>query len=395
MTDWLKTCARRAIGPLGFGLAAVLSHTPAMAQATGAHPVLQAEQNDVATLPPIGPHWFIPSATDYTYQIFDMDKGRMLGTLPASMLANIAISPDHKVIYVADTMYSRVDHGTRQDLLQVYDAKTLALTKEIELPPRALAVYKKQDLDVSSDGRWAYIFDMSPATAVTLVDLSKGAVARTVDIPGCALIFPWKSGGFSSLCGDGSLTNVGVNDGSQPTITHTKPFFDANNDPVFEQGLVDHKSGKALFISYTGKVYNVTLGQNPTIDATWSLQKAAGLPQAGTGVQELAWRPGGQQPFAWNTATGHLFVLMHSGNHWTHKTAGTELWEFDPAQQVLLRRIDLPSPAKGVAVSPDKASLVYVTGDHDGPITVIDAATGQVSRTVEARVGGMSIVPDM
>ncbi len=357
-------------------------------------PVLQAEVSDTATLPPIGPHWFIPSASEETYQIYDIDKGKVLGTIPATMLANIVIAPDKKNFYVAETIWSRSDHGTRQDLLQVYDAKTLSLTKEIELPPRALAVFAAQDFAVSSDNKWGFIFNMSPATSVSLVDLKAGKVAQTVDIPGCALVYPWKTGGFSSLCGNGSLTNVAF-DGGSPTVTHTKPFFDSNNDPVFEQAIVDQKTGQAIFISYTGKVYTTVLGPDPKISAPWSLQEAAGLPAVGTGVQELAWRPGGQQPFAWNAAKGELFVLMHPGNHWSHKTEGSQVWVFNVAEKKLLRRIDLPQPASGIAASPDNDALLYATGHRDGPITVINSSTGDVIKTIPARVGAMSIAPGL
>ncbi|MBB2174964.1 amine dehydrogenase large subunit [Gluconacetobacter johannae] len=368
-----------------------------MVSAATAHadtPVLQAEQNDVATLPPVAPHWFLPATAHTAYTIYDGDAGRILGTVPASSLGNIVLSPDRKVFYVADTIWSRGDHGTRQDLLQEYDARTLKLLREIELPPRALAVYKKQDFDVSPDGRWGYVFDMSPATAVTVVDLAHASVARTVDIPGCALVFPWKAGGFSSLCGDGSLTNVGYAGGAEAKVTHTKPFFDANNDPIFEQGLVDRATGRALFVSYSGKVYATTLGQDPVIGAPWSIQQAAGQPVAGTGVQDLAWRPGGAQPFAWNRASGHLFVLMHVGTYWTHKAAGTEVWELDPVAHALVRRIDLPEPARGIAVSPDAAPLLYSTAEN-GKIATIDVRSGAVRRTIEAQAGPMFLVPDM
>ncbi|CAP54214.1 amine dehydrogenase large subunit [Gluconacetobacter diazotrophicus] len=356
-------------------------------------PVLEAEQSDVATLPPFAPHWVLPPTARTAYTLYDADAGRILGTIPAGIVGNIALSPDRRSVYVADTIWSRVDHGTRQDLLQEYDARTLSLRREITLPPRALAVYQSRDFALSADGRWAYSFNMSPATSVTVVDLAHAAVARTVDIPGCALVYPWKSGGFSSLCGDGSLTNVGY-DGGKPTVTHTTPFFDANTDPIFEGAPVDRATGHALFVSYTGKVYDAALGQAPVIAAPWSIQQAAGQPAAGTGVQELAWRPGGSQPFAWNRATGHLFVLMHTGTYWTHKNPGTEVWELDPARHALVRRIDLPAPARGIAVSADAAPLLYAAA-QDGTMAVIDVRTGTLRRSIEAQAGPMLLAPDL
>ncbi|KON64675.1 methylamine dehydrogenase heavy chain precursor [Komagataeibacter europaeus] len=355
-------------------------------------PVLQPEQSDVASLPPMGDHSVLVATGEQSFTLYDGDKGRILGTLPAEMVDNIAIAPDRKDIYVAVTMWSRGDHGTREDFLRDYDAHTLDLTHEIELPPRGLAVFKQQNLELSQDGHWAFVFDMSPATGVTVVDLHEHKAARTVDIPGCALIFPWAHDGFSTICGDGSLTNVALA-GNNVNVTHSKPFFDANRDPVFEQSQVDRKTGKALFISYTGQVYPVTLGATPVMGKTWSLQAAAGQSAAGTGQQEQAWRPGGDQPFAWHEADNRLYVLMHVGGYWTHKQEGTEVWVYDVTTQHLLQRIDLPSPAKGITVSPDTANPQIYAMLASKKMAILSATTGQAEKTVEAKASGISIVP--
>jgi len=365
-----------------------------VSMAHAAQPALQAEQSDVATLPAMKPHWFLPHTGEDAFTLYDGDSAKILGTIPADFTSNLAVSHDGKTFYVATTMYERRDHGPREDFLQAYDAQTLKLAKEITLPPRALSVFKAQNMGLSPDGKWAYIFDMSPATGVTLVDLKGSKVARTVDTPGCALIFPWKSGGFSSLCGNGSLTNVAVDDGGVAKVSHTDKFFDAENDPVFEQSPIDRNEGVAFFVTYSGKVVRTELGATPKMDKVWTLSEAAGQPPAGMGVQDIAWRAGGRMPFAYQHASKRLYALMHMGTYWTHKADGNQVWVFDTTTQKLIQRIDLPEQALGIAVSQDAHPQLYVMAEK-GKGYVYDMATAKVVHVIDANIGSVAVTPDL
>jgi methylamine dehydrogenase heavy chain len=214
-------------------------------------------------------------------------------------------------------------------------------------------------------------------------------------------VFPWGEEGFSSLCGDGSLATVTIPASGPAKVTHTKPFFDANKDPIFEDSFVDRSTGTAIFLSYTGLVYQAKLGSDTTVDEPWSIQKAAGFPVAGTGVQELAWRPGGSQLAAYHKASGKLFVLMHPGNYWTHKQGGTEIWVLDTKTHALVSRFPLrPVPTSGlgddavpfyanIGVSQDPKPLLYLL-NADGNDVVLDATTGEQLRKIEF-AGGTSV----
>ena len=70
---------------------------------------------------------------------------------------------------------------------------------------------------------------------------------------------------------------------------------------------------------------------------------------------------------------------MHTGNYWTHKAHGTEVWVLDTARQTLVRRIKLETPAKSIAVSQDASPLLYAMGEGDD-FAVIDATTGETLR---------------
>jgi methylamine dehydrogenase heavy chain len=369
---------------------------------------VEPEQSDVATLKPNGPHRFFTGGfRDPSFGIFDADTGKLEGSIPAGYVPNLAIAPDNSQFLVSETYWTHGARGQRQDLVSIWDAKTLKLVKEITLPGRALVGGKIQDFQLSADGSKAYVYIMRPASSVVWLDLKKQVVGGTVEVPGCALIFPWGASAFASLCGDGSLAMVKLGAAGQATVTHSKPFFDANNDPIYENSFIDRNTGKALFISYTGLVYPAKLDTEAAIEKPWSIQQAAGFAPAGTGVQELAWRPGGGQPAAYHKASGRLFVLMHMGTYWTHKQGGTEVWVLDTNTKKLLKRIPLqPIPTSGLAnerpplygtigVSQDaEKPLIYLVNDEGGGDVVMDAGTGEILRKVEFAGGESVLVTD-
>jgi methylamine dehydrogenase heavy chain len=374
------------------------------APAFGAGPV-EPDQSDVATLKPNGPHRFFTSGfREQSFVIFDADSGKMEGSIPAGYVPNLAIAADNSQFLVSETYWTHGARGRREDQVSIWDAKTLKLVKEITLPGRALVGGKIQDFQLSADGSKAYVYIMRPASSVVWLDLKKQAVGGTVEVPGCALIFPWGDSGFASVCGDGSLALVSLGASGKAEATHTKPFFDANNDPIYDNSFVDRNTGKALFLSYTGLVYPAKLGPDAVIDKPWSIQQAAGFAPAGTGVQELAWRPGGSQPAAYHKSSGRLFVLMHMGTYWTHKQGGTEVWVLDTNTKTLLKRIPLqPLPTSGLAgehppyyaaigVSQDSEKpLIYLVSDEGGGDVVMDAGTGEILRKIES-AGGESVM---
>ena len=385
-------------------LAASLGFSPWVASIGLAAPPLEPEVSDVATLKLDAPHRFFTSGWDSpSLVIYDGDSGKIEGSIPSGYISNLAIAPDNSRFYVSETYWTHGNRGDRHDLVSIYDAKTLTLLKEISLPGRAL-VNKVQNFDLNASGSRAYVYVMSPASSVVWVDLKQQSVGGTVEIPGCALVFPWGEQGFASLCGDGSLALVSIPASGPAKVTHTKPFFDANKDPIFENSFVDRATGKALFISYTGLVYQTTLGPDAVVEKPWSIQQAAGLAPAGTGVQELAWRPGGRQLAAYHKASGKLFVLMHPGNYWTHKQGGTEVWVLDTHTHALLSRFplrDVPNSGLGdekvpyyanVGVSQDDKPLLYLL-NPDGNDVVLNALTGEQQRKIEFAGGHTVWVP--
>ncbi len=372
--------------PLAAGLLWLCGAGPA----DGPGPIPQAEQIDVMTLPPAGPHRVLVTdavdshAKDGRVYVVDADHARMLGMIPAAFNANIVADPAGQRFYVGETIWTRGNRGTRQDLVSVYDSRTLNLTDEISLPGRALITTKKQDMDISADGRWVYVFNFTPSDSVLLVDTRTRKVAGSVDVPGCALAFAWGNSGFSSICADGSLANVDISDPAKPVVTHTPAFFVPDQDAVFEQSPTDRGSGRTFFISYTGMVYPARLGPHSTVEPPWSIQQAAGLPPAPDARSpfRIAWRPGGWQLAALHRSDRHLFVLMHLGTFWTHKQDGTEIWELDTDRHRLVRRLALSEPSSLVGITQDASPLLFEASDGGG-FLVLDPVSGKALRRID------------
>lgn len=346
-------------------------------------PVLSAETSDTAVLAIGKPHRFYTMGYEGSAVAFDGDTGRIEAHVPMAMNATLDFSPDASRIYVGETMWTRGNRGDRLDLLSIYDAATLKLLKEIPVPPRAPVNMKYNNASLSPSGKRIYFYNLHPATSITWIDLQQEKVGGTVEVPGCAMAIAWGETGVASICGDGSLAMITVPESGEPRITRTPRFFDAAVDPVYDNSLHDTATGRAVLLSYTGRVHEVLLGAKPVIEKPWSVQETAGYAAAGTGTDELAWRPGGRQPIAWHKASDRLFVLMHTGPYWSHNDPASEIWVLDRKRRALLHRWRAPMKSKSLTVSQDAQPQLYMVS-MEAPATVMDANSGEVLRTIEA-----------
>jgi methylamine dehydrogenase heavy chain len=377
---------------LAAGVLSWMSLLPAGAQTTP--PALPAETSDVATLTPAGPHrvFVMGPPTVGGANVIDADDSglNVLGLVPVN-LGFLLVNSDASEIYVAETYYSHGNRGTRDDLIAVYDGRTLNLTREIPLPGRLMVVPKAHVFELSADGRKAYVYDMVPSSRVHIVDLARGTVDKSVDLPGCALAIPYADHYFGTICGDGTVGAVNAEGVGESAVAYSKPFFDPNKDPLFESSLIDRASGSAWLLSFSGKIFPAKFGATVQVGKPWSINEAAGLPPAGLGVQELAWRPGGSAlVMVLHAPTRRLYVLMHTGTFWTHKQSGTEVWVLDADRHTLLKRINLEEPARSISVSQDASPLLYASG-ADGDFAVIDANTGAPLRKRKLPSGLVSV----
>jgi len=356
--------------------------------------------------------------------LFDADSGAMLGSVyagqdlsPVLPLTNSA----RREVYVASTYYSRRDHGERTDALVVYDASTLAPVAEIVLPPKKAANGNGVALGtLLDDGRFAVVFNQTPAASVSVVDVVERRFVGEIAAAGCALVYPAGPRRFGMLCGDGSALAITLDaGGAEASRAASAKFFDAANDPVTEKGVrLAPGSGRWLFASFSGMAHEVDFAASgaPAAKPAWPLFTDA----------ELAddWRIGGHQHLAFHAPTGQLYSLVHQGGEDTHKQAGTELWVYDVAKRARQRTIELPNltasalrgllglsaggaldwlmqtlvpnaGADSVIVTPDGEPLLLLANQEAPVIAVLDAKTGELLREIAEPgfVIGMLVTP--
>lgn len=374
----------RLAGLLFAGVVAGSLAGPAQAETV----VPEAEEATVNTMEPPKTGWFFVRGGwgSAGSSIFDSATGKMVGMVATGRDSDMAIDPAGKAYYVAETIWTKGNRGTRQDLVAVYDARTLKLLTEIPTPGRLIIGGLKTNFVVTDDGKTAYDYNFDPASSVNVIDLVKRKFVRAIELPGCANIIPNPGVGFSSLCADGTLATVAVKGGTQD-ITRTEPFFDAAADPIFANFTYDRKKKQAVFLSYTGLIRVAAIGAKPTVSEPFSIQQAAGLRAADTAPLDIAWFPGGSQVMALHRPSSTLYVLMHKGEFWTHKEGAEEIWAVDLATKKVTRRIPLKDPVNNIEITQDDAAMIMVT-DRMNTGRVIEAKTGEIKHTIENAGGG-------
>ncbi len=341
----------RVTGSAAIALLLLASVLPARAQ-------LPADQMKTLSLPEPAPNWVFVLDGQYPVMmisklhIIDGDSRKLLGQVFGGYASNFELSPDHRELYMIDTYYTRATRGTRTDVVSIFDAKTLNWLGEVEIPPKRLLIVPKDNTTaLTPDGRFLFVANMTPATSVSVVDLKARKFVGEIDTPGCAQVLVAGDRSFASMCADGSLMTVVVDDsGKLKSRKQGKPFFDPSKDPVFDQPVV--VGGKAYFVSYHGAIHVVDLsGDEAKGEAEWSMLTPAD--------QKEKWRPGGWQVIAAGAGAKELYVMMHQGGEWTHKQFGTEVWVLDAQKRARIARVKLKSDAYSINVSQGPKPLLY------------------------------------
>lgn len=304
----------------------------------------------------------------------------------AAQFGNLLVSPETGRIYTAETFYSRLTRGTRTDAITTWDMTTLKPTGEIVLPggKRQQSVIYPNLFQFTNGQKWALVANFTPAQSVSVVALDTGKILNDIDLPGCSQIYPTGQRGFSSLCADGTMFSVSLDEaGKVATSTTLKGVQDIDNQALFSMPATIGMT--TWFIGQRGLVQGFDLSGPVAklIPGAFSVGTADGAAPE--------WRPSGWQVINADAA-GHLYVLMNpNGKEGSHKDGGTEVWVFDPMAKTRLARIALHGQSVAIAVTrEDRPHLVAARGD--GVIDIYDAGTGAFAHTLGASVAYNPIV---
>jgi len=227
--------------------------------------------------------------------------------------------------------------GERTDVVTVYDSSTLQPVAEIGIPPKRGEWFPGNAANaLSDDGRFMAVFNLTPATSISIVDVKARAFTAEIGTPGCSLVYAAGPRRFLMLCANGGALSVTIDDaGHEAKLERLDPFFDAQADPLTEKAV--RRGNEWVFVSFEGVVHPVDVGGDALrVGDTWSLVDEAD--------RSANWRIGGAQHLAVHAASGRLYALMHQGGRDTHKDAGTEVWVYDLASHRRLQRIRVLNP---------------------------------------------------
>lgn len=310
----------------------------------------------------------ISHVVDGRLYVIDGDALKLEGMVATGFAGLPTLSPDRSELYVATTYYPRLSRGERTDVVDVYDAASLAWKTEIGIPPKhAQALPYKGVIRPSADGRLLFVQNATPASSVTVVDVKARRFLAEIPTPGCWIILPSASvaARFSTLCGDGTLLTITLDDEGKPTSQkRSDPFFDPDTDPLFVQA--ENAGDRYYFVSFKGIVHTANLGgEQATFLPPWPLVKGADT--------RGGWRPGGYQPLALHEPSGRIFVAMHAqGKEGSHKDPAKEIWAFDVATQRRVARAP-GNNAVAIAVGRDAQPRLYAIDGLKMALVVYDA----------------------
>jgi methylamine dehydrogenase heavy chain len=265
--------------------------------------------------------------------------------------------------------------GERTDVITIWDKATLKPKGEIVLPggKRGQFVTLRNSFQLTNGEKWALLFNFTPASSVSVIDIDARKILNEIDLPGCSLVYPTGPRGFTSLCADGTMTSIELDTAGKVAASSTsKPINDIDHDPMFMTPAMVGKT--AWFATFKGNIHGLDLANAKARDLG-----VFEMPKEKTAEGE--WRPGGWQVISADAA-GRLYVLMNpAGKEGSHKDGGSEVWVVDPARKQRVARIPLQNPAVSVEVTAQSAPLL-VASRSDGSLDVYDATSGAFQRTL-------------
>ncbi len=318
------------------------------------------------------------------------------GAVSAAQFGYFAAAKSRNELYTVETFYSRGSRGARTDVLTIWDKTSLDPVAEVLLPggKRAQTLTERGAFQLSHDDRFAYVFNFTPASSVTVVDLVSRRIVGDVDIPGCTHAFALKAGGFASLCGNGGIVSTKLDaNGKLAGQTMSEPFTDIDNDPMFTRPTIIN--GVAYFPTYSGKIQPIDFnGDEAIVGEAWPITAPPAassgkkswrdrIPGLGKKSGGGSWLPSGWQLTA-SDDSGRLYVLMReTGTIDDHDAGGNEVWVIDTKSRSVVDRVTLRGDSQLIEITAG-ADPYLVVVNLDMSLDVFKANSGEFVR----RIGG-------
>ena len=341
------------------------------------------EEAIVETLGQPTDDWFINRSGEGAY-LFDSASGHMLGLLSLTAYTPaIAVNRSRGEVYAAESYWSRLYRGKREEVLTVYDITTLSPVAEIDIPDKMAEVTGDINIGLMGNGKHVVVYNLTPAQSVSVVDVESRLFTAEISTPGCGMIMPVNDASFLMVCGDGTVQLIQLaDDGTESKRVRSTRFFSVEDDAVFDRTARTRDGW--LLVSHAGLAYDVSVdGEKISISKPWSMVSDA--------ERKELWRPGGTGLLAVHRSSNLAFVLMHQGKVDTHHQPGSELWIFDTEKHKRVMRWVLDEPWSDILVLQGERPRLIAHTD-DGELQVYDALQQRFERTIAEPGPGVSLL---
>lgn len=341
------------------------------------------EESTVETLGQPNNDWFINISSGGGY-LFDSADGNMLGLLSlSSFTPAIAVNRSRGEVYAAESYFSRVYRGTREDVLTVYDISTMSPVAEIDIPDKFLEVTGDSNIQLLGNARHLVLYNYSPAQSVSVIDVENRQFAGEISTPGCGMIMPVNNASFLMVCGDGSLQLIRLaDDGTESTRVRSDSFFSVDKDAVFDR--IARTNDGWLLVTHAGLAYDVSVdGSKISVSDPW--------PMVSEAEREESWRPGGRGLITVHRDSNLVFILMHQGGIDTHHEPGSELWIFDTDKHKRVKRWVLDDPWASILVLQSEQPKLIAVGKA-GKLLIYDALQQRFERAIDEPGPGVRLL---
>ena len=332
---------------------------------------LEAEQIYVQKLTNPQPNWLVVNDPNFLGNmdskvlLMDVESRQMLGMLSTGAWRNaVEFSPNRDLVYSPETYYSRGTRGEREDVVTIYELETLSPLGEIEIPPkRGSGAAHRAYSGISFDGRFVYVFNVTPAMSVSIIDVVDQTFVEEISIDGCAMVYPTGNFSFLSLCGNGRIRHTKLNhSGSLLESSFSDQIFDPKGDPLTEKAA--RVGGTWYFVSFHGKVVEVDASDEGVSDLReWNALSKKEV--------KKGWRPGGGQLLAAHDS-GTLYLSLNRKGGDSHKFPGERIRAYSIGVQRKIFDIKPAEPVVNLAVSSGENPILVAS--TQGPVIFVHSA---------------------
>ena len=351
---------------------------------------LEAEQIYIQKLTNPQPNWLVVNDPNFLGNmdskvlLMDVESRQMLGMLSTGAWRNaVEFSPNRDLVYSPETYYSRGTRGEREDVVTIYELETLSPLGEIEIPPkRGSGAAHRAYSGISFDGRFVYVFNVTPAMSVSIIDVVDQTFVEEISIDGCAMVYPTGNFSFLSLCGNGRIRHTKLNhSGNLLESSFSDQIFDPIGDPLTEKAA--RVGGTWYFVSFHGKVVEVDASDEGVSDLReWNALSKKEV--------KKGWRPGGGQLLAAHDS-GTLYLSLNRKGGDSHKLPGERIRAYSIGDQRQIFDIKPAEPVVNLAVSSGE-NPVLVASTQGHVIFVHSAMDGRCLKQLRGPLLGTGVI---